>query len=457
MNHFYLKNLSIEVALANAGFNAKHWDAYQIPRSRGATLHDQHIKHLIEFLFPTLLYQHSRAKATFDDQPLVPNDLWSVTNNRFLENIVNITFFWLQDAVVLLDHFPDLCKVPPWHTILADVSAASNFEMLRIQVRHHQQGYHMQHQSRLLHQDELFRAIRDACVLNSTGLDLRLARQTSQLQQAVMTKVMPKMMKSLHKHMTSTMRSVLGNMYRAAAEASYSQEYPDDGNSDHDEHLSAHDNLHNPHPHAESHEDQPPSSVQTPASSVQHDFAPQQPTHHQQGCRSERPTPHHAPPTNPSPLHETVRAQVIMVERATEQRSDGFYLGNDLKSVSDVWDLKSSISSFIADTGNASWWTKSIDPLERAEQKRLRERRNVVWNAIQHSAQLSNLAEHDVVKKLQEMQNKFDSGITRVEAWARLSLKQSSSILDIASAYVETKHAKMACDIREHYGALRPS
>jgi len=38
LNRHYLRNLSIEVALANAGFNAKYWNHYILPRSRGSSL-----------------------------------------------------------------------------------------------------------------------------------------------------------------------------------------------------------------------------------------------------------------------------------------------------------------------------------------------------------------------------------------------------------------------------------
>ena len=54
MNQHYLRNLSIEVLLANSGFNAKNFNHYAFPRGRAGKLSDDHVKRLIEHIYPDL-------------------------------------------------------------------------------------------------------------------------------------------------------------------------------------------------------------------------------------------------------------------------------------------------------------------------------------------------------------------------------------------------------------------
>ena len=135
MNQHYLKALSIEVLLASAGFNAKHWDAYVVPRGRGGSLYDPHVKALVEFFFPDLFNMWHRAVSAFEGNPVVRGDFPSETNTRFLSNLIHIVFFWFQDAVSLLDKYPDLKNQQPWRHFLEDPEARNHFTQLASQVR----------------------------------------------------------------------------------------------------------------------------------------------------------------------------------------------------------------------------------------------------------------------------------------------------------------------------------
>jgi hypothetical protein len=120
MNEHYLKALSIDVLLATAGFNAKHWEAYSIPRQRGGNLSDPHMKALIEYWFPGIYYATDRAEAALKGKPYHPADVVSVTNYRFLDNLKHMTMFWIQDAVILLKTHPEIKDHPPWSTFLSE-------------------------------------------------------------------------------------------------------------------------------------------------------------------------------------------------------------------------------------------------------------------------------------------------------------------------------------------------
>ena len=118
MDQHYLKNLSIECLLGTAGFNAQQWNMYQIPRCRGTRLWDAHTQILIEFFFPNLYYLCERAKAAHEGFPMDDGDAQSETNFRFLTNLREMTFFWLQDAIQLFKECPRITSVPPWSTLL---------------------------------------------------------------------------------------------------------------------------------------------------------------------------------------------------------------------------------------------------------------------------------------------------------------------------------------------------
>ena len=118
LNHHYLKNLSIEVALANAGYSGKAWHEYILSRTHGTSLDDANMRKLIEYFWPFLYNQCARSKAAYEGKPMFREDAISETNYRFLVNLREITFFWIQDAVILLDSMPELQQVEPWAALL---------------------------------------------------------------------------------------------------------------------------------------------------------------------------------------------------------------------------------------------------------------------------------------------------------------------------------------------------
>ena len=58
----------------------------------------------------------------------------TVTNYRFLSNLKVITFFWIQDAPVLLKECEDLKDAAPWSLMLADEQARKDLESVAARV-----------------------------------------------------------------------------------------------------------------------------------------------------------------------------------------------------------------------------------------------------------------------------------------------------------------------------------
>ena len=76
------------------------------------------MKMLIEFFFPNLYELCDRAKAAYEGRAFYPTDAISITNLRFLQTLREITLFWLQDAVLLTERYPDLAGFEPIKTLL---------------------------------------------------------------------------------------------------------------------------------------------------------------------------------------------------------------------------------------------------------------------------------------------------------------------------------------------------
>ena len=134
--------MSIEVALANAGFDASQWRAYMIPRARGSSTTDPHVKFLIEFFFPDLYDKVERAaearrgipRKNHSEDGVAEHDLFSESNWRFTSTLKEITFFWLQDAVILLKEYPRLVQSTPRSTLTKNAEAREAFSELGKQV-----------------------------------------------------------------------------------------------------------------------------------------------------------------------------------------------------------------------------------------------------------------------------------------------------------------------------------
>lgn len=119
-------------------------------------------------------------------------------------------------------------------------------------------------------------------------------------------------------------------------------------------------------------------------------------------------------------------------------RADGWYIGNDLQTVSQVWDLRTRIQQWIGENPNRanSWHTKSHESqTERTAQERLRTRRKSLWDAIIAASQTTSTSTIDIVKQLQDKQTEMSLGISRIEIWALTAKKRGTTVLDEAEAY----------------------
>jgi len=162
----------------------------------------------------------------------------------------------------------------------------------------------------------------------------------------------------------------------------------------------------------------------------------------------------------------------------TGPREDGFYLGNDLNTVAQVWGAYQQLQTYISehpekqdqDSGMAgahrcAWACTDGDQEEKKIQCRLRARRRLLWDAICNYS--GN--QQELVEKLDQIQEALRCGITRVETWAETLKKRqridtegtsntegasssttSHTILSIAEEYQSSKQS------HEQVGA-RPS
>ena len=175
MNQHYLRNLSIEVLLANSGFNAKNFNHYTLPRGRAGKLSDDHVKRLIEHIYPDLYAKVIRAKAAFDGTPEFETDAVSTTNMRFLQSLQICTLFWLQDAVVLIDRIPELIDIAPWNLLTEGGSVTADFERLGTDVQKAIDSSDIIQQGKLMDQTDLLRSVQSGCVQTANALDSRLS------------------------------------------------------------------------------------------------------------------------------------------------------------------------------------------------------------------------------------------------------------------------------------------
>ena len=159
MDKHYLRNLSVEVVLANAGYNGRHWKEYVLPRSRGSHLLDEHVKRLIEKFYPDLYLKCDRATAAMEGNPWYQEDAISETNWRFLHNLREITFFWLQDACVLVNNTHSIASVQPWRVIFEDEQCRNDIQRLGTTVLGQIALGQQQQHAQMLAQQELLQAV----------------------------------------------------------------------------------------------------------------------------------------------------------------------------------------------------------------------------------------------------------------------------------------------------------
>jgi hypothetical protein len=99
-----------------------------------------------------------------------------------LENIIEMTFFWLQDAVVLLREHPRLADVDPWRTFLSDATNRSDLKQLGAIILREEAQAQVTNRTELHRQDELLKTVRDGVQLVVPQLDGRLSRLPGDLR-----------------------------------------------------------------------------------------------------------------------------------------------------------------------------------------------------------------------------------------------------------------------------------
>ena len=124
---------------------------------------------------------------------------------------------------------------------------------------------------------------------------------------------------------------------------------------------------------------------------------------------------------------------------------DGWMMGNDLQTVTSVWQLHLDIEAWLADHEDRRerWWGTALNPKARIVQERLRNRRKIVWTQIQRCAVLRIMETADVVESLQRSQIESQAAISRVEIWAadaKKSAKENPThaidMMEVAARYV---------------------
>ena len=183
LNKHYLRALSIASALGCAGFNSNFWNHYILPRSRAGKITDPDVKTLIEYFYPGLYAMCERATAAFEGNPMSSTDPMSETNHRFLCNLREITYFWLQDAVIMLDDEADLAGVPPWKTLLqGDTQIRDAFSRFGAGVQDAVTTSRIRLQEKVLAQQDLLRSVECSWVSGTDKLSNRLSKLPMQVQ-----------------------------------------------------------------------------------------------------------------------------------------------------------------------------------------------------------------------------------------------------------------------------------
>ena len=481
MNHHYLRNLPIEVLLANAGYSAKHWQGYVLPRSRNTSIDDEKTKRLIEFFYPELYAKAHRAKQAFEGAPIEADDAASTTNFRFLANLREITFFWLQDAVVLLSKIPELAGEAPWKTLLEAEHLQDDFRAFGSLVTSAMHTGDMEKHDKLLEQADLLHSVRSGAVQGAHLLDSRLATLPQEVSSltygAWHTNALPLLGPIFHTAMREFFRQV-GEMPLREQEELQSTA-PDGGpsNSDDDD-----DDGGDGGGGVDDTQDAAASNTATQGAATQRaatqraatqraatqDAATQraatqgaatqgaatQGAANQESSYSSRPCPRAyewrpppvpAVPAVPASNGVTRKPPPPPASLKTGPRPDGFYLGNDIDSVRGVWELRNTVENFITEqfAGDKQqfWGVTEGSKQEKQEQSRLRARRRLVWDAINEAAKVDGIDAEEVVNRLQSLQSSLQAGISRIETWANEAKKAGCTIIKKAEEYAKQKQA----------------
>ena len=567
MNQHYLRNLSIEVLLANSGFNAKNFNHYTLPRGRAGKLTDDHVKRLIEHIYPDLYAKVIRAKAAFDGTPEFETDAVSTTNMRFLQSLQICTLFWLQDAVVLIDRIPELIDIAPWNLLTDGGSVTADFERLGTDVQKAIDSSDIIQQGKLMDQTDLLRSVQSGCVQTANALDSRLStvpsdvmigmlevwnREHEERRAQVIQDVMYANQQSWRRMIVAgsgeavppqsrgrrpfnaetpsrrsqapsngdTVSSPLCSPYGEEEDAQrqpFNDGEEEDGEEDSPEEVAGGSSSSRPPPSEEvaggSSSSRPPpeevaggsSSSRSPSEQVAGGSSRRQSGIAGGGSRIPGGS---RPPVQQEVQDYFARIQAQSQQRQSQQawslpqrqmpppllptkkrkskpepsssvtgpRGDGFYLGNDLNTVAQVWGAYQQLQTYIGehpekqdqDSGMAgahrcAWACTDGDQEEKKIQCRLRARRRLLWDAICNYS--GN--QQELVEKLDQIQEALRCGITRVETWAETLKKRqrintegtcntegsssstaSHTILSIAEEYESSKQSHVQVGAR---------
>jgi hypothetical protein len=126
---------------------------------------------------------------------------------------------------------------------------------------------------------------------------------------------------------------------------------------------------------------------------------------------------------------------------------DGWQMGNDLQTVTDVWLLNTTILEWLRSHPHKikKWWSISPDKHARGVQERLRARRRLLWTAISECANARGAEKNVIVGALQGIQTTTGVGISRVELWATDAKKcPALDILTLAEEYLTLTNHRIA-------------
>lgn len=489
MNQHYLKNVSNEVCLANAGFNARHWNHYLLPRGRAGKLTDDFVQRLIEHLFPCLYAKVKRAKAAYDRAPEFLSDPISETNMRFTRNLQMITFFWLQDAVVLLDRIPELSSVAPWDLLTRGDSIQSDFERLGTAVKKSLQDAVLIEQTKVLEQNDLLRSVQAGVFHTTSTLDSRLSMVptdvTLQVERLWLAKEEERREQNIKDVIWATQetyrRMVVagsGEAVPASCERAWSASHrsasaataledsmESDGDADEAE-GAAEDSMHGGADEADGvaadsmhgvadGDSRRSCPARTVAGGGSRTLPPGAAADSMAGVADAaaalaRDAPWRVPqnaqtqrfPPPPSAQHRQQRRKPRPEPSSskTGPRADGFYLGNDLNTVSDVWQAYKDLQKYLqdnpekatCDNTTCGWACTAGSAEEKNQQARLRNRRRLLWDAISSYAG----DEEELIDELDQIKEKVGAGISRVELWAQELKKQLRAESQAAAAEV---------------------
>ena len=155
---------------------------------------------MIEWFFPALYAMALHAHQQFNQRHRhqaggtinmedFPSGSWecfsSETNARFLSNLKECTFFWLQDAPILLRDHPGLANVDPWKTFLSDPVNVVDLATLGNVVFSNVDQAVIQEQKLLLHQSDLHKSVRDGVLQVYTQLDGRMSTLPTSVKEEV--------------------------------------------------------------------------------------------------------------------------------------------------------------------------------------------------------------------------------------------------------------------------------